>query len=327
MNIVTAAVQDGSEYVLAYQAADGTYYVLNNEGGNVVLSRLEKLTVDCVDRSMLWSMSDGAVSAADGAGCLTLSSNKVCLISAYDRSWHYSGAELYHTDRYDAVHLVVITDGDLDICTDDAVGMSGKVVFYAPESRAVSKPEAAAAGGTAKDGGSGARSAVEASDNTAGIAVEISGSITCIDRYPADDSIPAGDVTVQLFEQGAGTAAYTAEVTDKTYAIRGVTPGTYELKVSRTAYAARTYVLTVEEENVVQDVEIHRIGDVNGDGRISTRDWAMANAGMNGKLELDAYALACADVDGSGTISYADLTKINEHVHMAASLGAEESLP
>ena len=156
---------------------------------------------------------------------------------------------------------------------------------------------------------------------------EVSGSITCGDRYPADLPIPAGAVTVQLFEQGAETAAYTAMVTDKTYTISGVTPGTYELRVFRTAYATRTYTVAVEAENVVQDVEIHMIGDVNGDGKISTRDCALAIAFMNGKLELEAYAFACADVDGSGTVNYIDLTKINEQVHRALSIGAAELQP
>lgn len=52
------------------------------------------------------------------------------------------------------------------------------------------------------------------------------------------------------------------------------------------------------------------LGDVNGDGKITTADAAKANAAILGKASLDTLSLMAADVNNSGTLTTADTAKI-----------------
>ena len=81
-------------------------------------------------------------------------------------------------------------------------------------------------------------------------------------------------VTVQLFRSGSSAAAYstTANGNSDSYTISGVTPGTYTMKVSKKNHVTREYSVTVTSGTKTQNAEIHLLGDVNGDGKISTAD-------------------------------------------------------
>ena len=56
------------------------------------------------------------------------------------------------------------------------------------------------------------------------------------------------------------------------YTISGITPGTYTMKVSKKNHVTREYSVTVTSGTKTQNAEIHLLGDVNGDGKISTAD-------------------------------------------------------
>ena len=63
------------------------------------------------------------------------------------------------------------------------------------------------------------------------------------------------------------------------------------------------------------------MGDVNGDGKITTADVGVANSHARGaKLISDSYKLMCADINGDGKITTADVGRINSHVRNTKKL-------
>ena len=122
-------------------------------------------------------------------------------------------------------------------------------------------------------------------------------------------------VTVQLFKSGSSSAAYSTTVKGNTasYTISGITPGTYTMKVSKKNHVTREYTVTVSAGTKTQNAEIRLLGDLNGDGKISTADVLKANFHAKRVNLLTGYEFLCADVNGDGKISTVDVNKINSH--------------
>ena len=97
------------------------------------------------------------------------------------------------------------------------------------------------------------------------------------------------------------------------YTISGVASGTYTMKVSKKNHITREYTVTVSTGTKTQNAEIRLLGDVNGDGKISTADVLKANFHAKRVNLLTGYEFLCADVNGDGKISTADVNKINSH--------------
>lgn len=129
-----------------------------------------------------------------------------------------------------------------------------------------------------------------------------------------------GEITIRLIPEGSSEATETETVsgTQAEYGFTNVSPGKYTLEVSKKDHATRIYELDLTTgEEVIQDLEIHLMGDVNGDGRITTVDAAMTNSCAQGKYILTGYDLDVADVIESASgekISTADAGRINSHV-------------
>lgn len=131
------------------------------------------------------------------------------------------------------------------------------------------------------------------------------------------------DVTVSLFADGSAESKYTVSVPGgtkdssgqytTTYDIPEVAPGTYTMRVSKKNHVTREYTVTVSGDAVTQDVKIHLMGDINGDGRISIGDINKANLHAKGKKILLGYELACADINGDGRVTTSDVNKMNLH--------------
>ena len=74
--------------------------------------------------------------------------------------------------------------------------------------------------------------------------------------------------------------------------------------------------------------EIYLVGDITGDGKVTTIDFARAymhaqhieSEDEYTKYELTGYAFACADVNGDGKVTTADAGMINSHVRGQSSL-------
>lgn len=127
-----------------------------------------------------------------------------------------------------------------------------------------------------------------------------------------------GEVTVKLM-QGSAEIASTV-TTDGAYKLTSVAPGTYSLVVSKLNHATRTYEITVIGEDVAQDVKIHLMGDITGDGKLNARDVNRANAHAKKTATLTGYELVCADVNADGRVNARDVNRMNAHAKKTALL-------
>lgn len=125
------------------------------------------------------------------------------------------------------------------------------------------------------------------------------------------------EVMIQLTESGASEPTYEAVVKGNAagYSIANVAPGTYTMKVMKQNHVAREYTVTVGSSNVVQDVKICLLGDVTGDGKVNTKDWARLKAHVNETSNLTGYELACGDVNGDSKVNIKDWARLKAHVN------------
>ena len=98
------------------------------------------------------------------------------------------------------------------------------------------------------------------------------------------------------------------------YALENVAAGTYTLKVSKLNHVTREYTITVGAEAVTQDVKIHLIGDIDGNGKVNVGDISKINAHLKGTSTItDAYQLLCANVNG-GQLNIGDAASLYAHI-------------
>lgn len=133
-----------------------------------------------------------------------------------------------------------------------------------------------------------------------------------------------GDVTVSLFADGSAQPQYTTTVPageksggkyTAVYDIPEVAPGTYTMKVMKQNHVTREYTVIVGTNPVVQDVKIHLLGDINGDGKVNMKDWGAVYAHVNETKLLTGYELKCAEVTGDGKVTMKDWNRIYAHVN------------
>ena len=121
-----------------------------------------------------------------------------------------------------------------------------------------------------------------------------------------------GDTTIELIADGNVVATTTVSGKEGTYALENVAAGTYTLKVSKLNHVTREYAITVEAD-LTQDVKIHLIGDIDGNGKINVGDVSKLNGHMKGNLLTDEYMLLCANVNG-GKLNMGDVSSIYAHI-------------
>lgn len=163
----------------------------------------------------------------------------------------------------------------------------------------------------------------EAAGNGTVLTVEYSLAVSSGLRGQVVSFCDGSDVTVSLFADGSAEPKYTVSVLGgtkdssgqytTTYDIPEVAPGTYTMQVSKKNHVTREYTITVGTDALTQDVKIHLMGDINGDGRISIGDINQANLHAKGKKILLGYELACADINGDGRVTISDINKLNLH--------------
>ena len=163
----------------------------------------------------------------------------------------------------------------------------------------------------------------EAAGNGIAITVEYSLAVSSGLRGQAVSFLDGSDVTVSLFADGSAEPKHTVTVPGgmkdssgkytATYEIPEVAAGTYTMKVSKKNHVTREYTVTVTSGAKTQNIQIHLMGDVNGDGKISTADVLKANSHAKRVDLLTGYEFLCVDVNGDGRISTADVNKINSH--------------
>ena len=164
--------------------------------------------------------------------------------------------------------------------------------------------------------------ATEAAGSGVALTVEYSLAVSSGLHGQVESFLDDSDVTVALFGEGSTQPQYTTTVPageksgekyTAVYDIPGVAAGTYTMKVSKKNHVTREYTVTVTSGAKTQNVQIHLMGDVNGDGKISTADVLKANSHAKRVDLLTGYEFLCVDVNGDGRISTADVNKINSH--------------
>ena len=141
------------------------------------------------------------------------------------------------------------------------------------------------------------------------LGVTVSGTVTSFKNA-------SGDITLQLCEYSSGTVAYETTVKGNTvaYSFADVAAGVYTLRVSKENHVTREYLVIVNSGSVVQDVKIHLLGDLNGDGRLRSNDLSIAYDHVSGETLIeDDYIFRCADIDGNGRLCSDDVTKMYDH--------------
>ncbi len=124
-------------------------------------------------------------------------------------------------------------------------------------------------------------------------------------------------VTVTLTREGDSSPSYAKVVygNSATYKFDSVAEGTYIMTVSKKNHVTRTEKVVVGATTVTKNMKVHPIGDINGDGKITTLDYMKVNAYVKGTVTLTEYELKCADVIGTdGKVTTADAMRINAHV-------------
>ena len=116
-----------------------------------------------------------------------------------------------------------------------------------------------------------------------------------------------GEATVRLYIDGEEAPAYTATVNDGTYRFEGVAPGEYTLRIECEGAVTKEYTVTIALSENVQDAEISRIGDVNGDGQVNIGDVVSIYAHVKGNTQPEGYEGQCADLNGDGIVNIGDV--------------------
>ena len=124
-----------------------------------------------------------------------------------------------------------------------------------------------------------------------------------------------GDTTVELLAGEEVVATATVSGKTGTYSIENVAEGTYTLKVSKLNHVTREYTITVGAEDLAQDVKIHLIGDIDGNGLVNMGDISILYAHIKGTKQLsDAYQLLVANING-GSLNLGDFSALYAHIN------------
>ncbi|MBQ2828215.1 MAG: dockerin type I repeat-containing protein [Clostridia bacterium] len=124
------------------------------------------------------------------------------------------------------------------------------------------------------------------------------------------------DITITLRKVSSEEIDYQTIVqgNNTTYSFEDVIEGDYILTVSKNNHVTREYEITIGDDALTQDVKIHPLGDVTGDGKINTIDVARANAHAKGVAVLGDYEFKCANVNSKDNkVNTIDVAKINAH--------------
>lgn len=88
--------------------------------------------------------------------------------------------------------------------------------------------------------------------------------------------------------------------------------GAYTLTAEKAHHVPRM-VDAYAIDSAALSVKLHPLGDINGDGRVTTIDTGMANSQARGMTAPGSYEQRCADTDSNGRITTLDVGQINAH--------------
>ena len=127
----------------------------------------------------------------------------------------------------------------------------------------------------------------------------------------------SGAVKVTLANRSDSMIGFTKTVygNSASFSFTNVPAGLYLLTFSKDNHVSKTVTIGISSNASGAAFQINPIGDISGDGKVTAKDYAMANAHVQKVSELTDYALKCGDVlKGDGKITAADAARINAHV-------------
>ena len=95
------------------------------------------------------------------------------------------------------------------------------------------------------------------------------------------------------------------------YTLADLEDGDYVITFAAEGYVTRSYTATVAGGSVNIEAELHMVGDINGDGNITTVDVGLANAHAKGTKTLEGYDFDVAEVSGDEILTTVDVGIIN----------------
>ena len=118
-----------------------------------------------------------------------------------------------------------------------------------------------------------------------------------------------GNITLQLIPEGTSEPAYEVIVKGNTvdYSFTNVELGTYTLKVSKANHVTREYTVVVGDTFILQDVKIHLLGDINGDGKVNLSDVFIMKSIIAGSVEPTEIQSLVGNLNADGKINLADI--------------------
>ena len=143
---------------------------------------------------------------------------------------------------------------------------------------------------------------------------EVSGVVASF--LDADDEVK---ITLRNLTVMNATAVLTVKGNIAPYTFPNLLAGNCLMYVSKPNHVTRTYNVMVSGAQTM-NIVINPIGDVSGDGKVTTVDFGKANAHAKNKSTLTGYEFSCADVTEDGKVTTADAGKINSHARNKTSL-------
>ena len=137
---------------------------------------------------------------------------------------------------------------------------------------------------------------------------QLSGSVT---------GVGTGSTLLELLREGEDTPAAVVEVMESSgsYSFPDLTAGSYILRVSRPNHVTRIHTVVLPVGDQILDVQIHLLGDANGDGSVNIGDVAMVYTCVKLTTPLaEEYQFQCANVIGDDRINIGDAGRIYSHV-------------
>lgn len=153
--------------------------------------------------------------------------------------------------------------------------------------------------------------------------IPVIGSGTTISGNYVSFNSDTDTIAIALFAEGEETALQTLAKTGNTgtYEFTAVPDGTYTIIISKNNHVTRFYTVeVVDGVAVVQDLKIHLVGDINGDGKVIITDYTAVLRHVKKTQALEGYAFDCADVNGDGKVIITDYTAILRHVKKTQAL-------
>lgn len=152
-------------------------------------------------------------------------------------------------------------------------------------------------------------------DTTGVSATYTSSSANNSGTFKGTVKLPAGvtEATVSVAPQNSA-AIYSASVKAGEFTVSNLKAGTYTVTIKAGKCAAYTATVKVGESSGTVNAELRLLGDVNGDGKISTVDVGMVNAHIRNTKKLSGYSVSCANVNNDTGITTADVGLINAHI-------------